>query len=225
MAKFKQKIKARVLRKQGKSIKEIAKLLLVSPSSVSDWCTDIKLTIDQITELERRARDPFYGRRLSYSLAQQAKRLEKTQKLFKEGVMEIGNLSRRELFLTGVALYWAEGFKKDSQAGLASLDPNMIRFYIKWLKECFGYKIDDLSIRVTLNVSHKERIDEIQDYWSKIIGIPTKCFQKPFYQNFVWKKVYENPNEYYGVLRVKVRKSTDFLRKIYGYIEGLRLNT
>jgi transcriptional regulator with XRE-family HTH domain len=222
MSKFKEKIKSRVLRGQGISIKEIAKKLNVSSSSVSDWCRDIVLSEDQIKTLEQHSRDPFYGKRLSNSLRQRQARIEKTDKLIKEGVSEIGSINKRELFLIGVALYWAEGFKKDSQAGLASMDPDMINLFIGWLKECFGYTLDNISARVTVNISHKHRIKEIENYWSEVTGIPVEKFQKPFYQKFVWKKVYENQNEYHGVLRIKVRKSTDFLRKITGYIQGLR---
>lgn len=223
MAKTKLKIKAIKLRKKGESIKKIAKLLSVSPGSVSNWCRDVKLTPEQIKMLEENARDPNYGRRLSYSLKQQAERIEKTNRLYKEGIEEVGTLSKRELFLTGVALYWGEGFKKDSQVGLASLSPDIIKFYLKWLKDCFGYNLEDLIVRVTLNISHKHRIDEITQYWSIITGLPLNNFRKPFYQKVAWKKVYEKPNEYYGVLRIKVRKSTDFLRKINGYIKGLSL--
>lgn len=225
MAKPKEKLEARKLRKQGESIKVIAKKLKVSPSSVSYWCRDVKLSPTQIKELERRARDPNYGRRLEYALEQQRKRLKKVKTLKKQGIREIGNLTKRELFLVGAALYWAEGFKKDSQAGFASSDPNMIKLFLKWLNVCCGYKPQDLILRATVNISHQHRIDEIQDYWSKSTGIPSNQFRKPFYQKVKWKKVYENPNEYFGVLRVKVRKSTDFLRKIHGWIEGLRLNT
>jgi len=49
-------------------------------------------------------------------------------------------------------------------------------------------------------------------------------FQKPFYQKVKWQKKYDHPENYHGVLRIRVRKSTDFLRKIRGYINGLSLS-
>ena len=222
MAKSKEKIEARKLRRNGESIKVIARKLNVSPSSVSCWCKNIKLSSIQIRELEKRSNDPNYGKRLEYSLKQQNKRLRKIERLKKQGIKEIGNLTKRELFLTGVALYWAEGFKKDSQAGFASSDPKMIIFFLKWLNKCCGYKTKDLILRVTANTSHEYRINEIQNYWAKITDTQEACFQKPYFQKVKWKKIYENPNDYYGVLRIRVRKSTDFLRKIYGWIDGLR---
>ena len=225
MSKSVQKIEARKLRSQGKSIKKIARKLHVSVSSVSSWCKDVELTATQKAILEKNARNPYYGGRGVYLKKLKRKTDSKIKRLKKTGARQIGKLSKRELFLVGAALYWAEGFKKDTQAGLASLDPDMIKLFKKWLKDCFGYQNFDLIFRVTANISHKHRIGEIEKYWSLILEVPLNQFQKPFFQNVKWKKTYENPNEYYGVLRVKVRKSKDFLRTIYGFIDGLKMNT
>jgi transcriptional regulator with XRE-family HTH domain len=225
MSKSIQKVEVLRLRSEGKSIKKIANQVGVSVGSVSTWCRDVELSPDQKKMLEINARNPYYAGRGIYLRKLKRQTDSKVKRLKTIGTKEIGKMSRRELFLTGATLYWAEGFKKDSQAGLGSLDPDMIKFYIKWLKVCFGYQNKDLVFRVTANISHKYRIREIEIYWSKLLDVPLSQFQKPFFQNVKWKKTYENPNEYFGVLRVKVRKSKDFLRKIYGFIEGLKLNS
>lgn len=225
MSKFTEKIQARERRSQGESIKQIAKELKVSTSSVSLWVRDIILTYEQYKVLENHKMDPFYGRRLAYINKVKKQTNKKVEKLRKQGIQEVGILSKRELFLVGASLYWSEGFKKDSQVGFANSDPSMIKLFLKWLYECFDYNVEDLIPRVTVNISHKNRISDIEKYWSNIAGIPLRNFKKPFFQNFVWKKTYENPNEYFGLLRIRVKKSKDFLRKIHGYIEGLRLQS
>lgn len=225
MAKSKLKIKARKLRSQGESIKVIAKNLGVSSSTVSLWCRNIKLSPEQIAELERRAHDPRYGKRLENSLRQQQLRLKRTKKLFNEGTKEIGKLTNRELFIAGSALYWAEGFKSDNLAGFCNSDPDMVKFFLAWLKRCFGYKDEDLRLRVGLNESFRNKTGKIENFWSDLTGIPKSQFQKPFYQKVKWQKQYEHPENYHGVLRIRVRKSTDFLRKIKGFIEGLKINS
>lgn len=220
VAKSKEKLLARKYRKQGKSIKFIASRLSVSPSTASVWCKDIELTQDQINQLEKQARDPMYGRRLLNVRKQQKARLMKIEQLRNMGIKEIGRMNKRELFLFGVALYWSEGFKKDNQVGFANSNPDMIKIFIKWLVDCCGIDPDNLTYRVTINRSHQHRVGEIHKYWIDVCMAQETQFQKPFYQNVVWKKQYENPNDYYGVLRVRVRKSTDFLRRIHGWIEG-----
>ena len=71
----------------------------------------------------------------------------------------------------------------------------------------------------------KKKTKDIEKYWSKLTEIPISQFQKPFYQKVKWQKIYEHPENYHGVLRIRVKRSTDFLRKIKGYIEGFKLNT
>ncbi len=224
MAKSEKKIQARELRRNGQSIKSIARELEVSHGSVSLWCRDIVLTDEQIAALESNTRDPRYGKRLQNSLKQQGIRIEKTERLKNEGILEVGELSKRELLLVGIALYWAEGYKKDSQVGLGSSDPKMMQLYVKWLQDCFGYSVNDLMFRVSVNESHEYRIDEIINFWVGLFGIDKTNFQKSFYQKVKWQKIYEHPEDYFGVLRIRVRKSSDFLRKIHGYIAGLKEN-
>lgn len=224
MTKLNLQFKAKELRKSGMSIKGIAKELHVSPASTSKWCKDIMLTEEQLKELSRQAKDPFFGKRGKYLNDLKQKTIKKTEKLHLQGINEVGLISKRELFLAGVALYWAEGFKKDSRAGFASSDPAMIKLFIKWLMVCCGYTLKDLKFRVTANISHKYRISEIQDYWQEVTEAKTVDFQKPFFQNVVWQRTYSNPENYYGVLRIRILKSTDFLRKIKGWIHGLGTN-
>ena len=224
MSKSVQKLEAIRLRLTGKSIKKIAKQLKVSVSSASSWCRDVELSLSQKMILETNARNPYYAGRGIYLRRLKKRTNSKIKRLQKIGIKKVGTLNKRELFLTGAALYWAEGFKKDTQAGFGSLDPAMIKFFKKWLKDCFGYQNRDLIFRVTANISHKRRIKVIEKYWSGALGVPLNQFQKPFFQNVKWKKTYENLDEYYGVLRIKVRKSKDFLREIHGFIEGLKVN-
>lgn len=224
MAKSELKFEARKLRSEGESIKQIAKKLAVAPSTISNWCKDVKLSDLQIRELERRAHDPHYGKRLENNLRQQKERLEKTEKLLNEGIKEIGRLTNRELLIVGIALYWAEGFKCDNLAGFCNSDPDMVKLFIRWLEDCFGYSKEDLRLRVGANESFRNEIEIIEGYWSNLTKISRNQFQKPFYQKVKWQKQYDHPENYHGVLRIRVKKSTDFLRKIRGFIEGLKLN-
>lgn len=225
MAKSKEKIQARLLRKNGLSIKEVAKKLNVSPGSVSVWCKDILLTQAQIKVLEKNMRDPHYGRRALYLQKIKNETEEKINLLKKQGIKEIGKLTEREFFITGASLYWAEGFKRDKQMGFSNMDPKMIIFFISWLKKCLMVKDNEINLRVTVNQTYVKKIHEVEDYWSKVTNIPLSNFQKATIQKTKWKKVYENKDQYYGVLRIRVRKSLGILRKMLGWIEGLYLNS
>lgn len=222
MAKSILKLQAQKLRSKGKSLNEIARILKISKSTASLWCKNVILTSEQTETLKNQARDPHYGNRLLNIQKQRTKRLSRINECYLEGISRIGTITDRELFVAGAALYWAEGFKKDNQVGFANTDPNMINFFLKWLFRCFGYSTEDITIRIAANISHKDRITDIEQFWVKTTGIPTQNFKKPFFQNVAWKKHYTHPENYYGVARIRVRKSTDFLRTIHGFIEGMK---
>lgn len=224
MAKSKLRLRARRLRQRGLSIKSIASRLIVSSSTVSLWCRDVKLDEKQIERLQKQARDPYYGKRLNHIRAQQQLREEKIERFLKEGIADVGKLNTKELFFAGICLYWAEGFKKDNLAGFSNSDPAMVQIFILWLEKCCDVGKNRLKLRVGLNEQYKDKVNNIEHYWSKVLKIPDKQFQKPFFQKVQWKKIYEHPEDYHGVLRIRVSKSTDLLRKIHGWIEGLKQN-
>jgi hypothetical protein len=161
--------------------------------------------------------------RKKYQTERTKARLEHENSLFSDGVKEVGKLSKRELFLVGVALYWAEGFKHKSESalGLATMDVNMAIIYIRWLKECLGIENDRLRLRVTANIHYSEKIRVMEKFWSDSLGVGLDQFVKPFFQKTIQKKVYANSNRYFGVIRIRAIKSLDFLRKMRGWTVGL----
>lgn len=224
MAKSLLKLEARKLRTQGLGIKTIAHQLKVSSSTVSIWSKDILLSPDQIATLERNSKDPLYGKRLEYSLKQRSAKEEKIKKIELEALNTIGKLSSREKLIVGIALYWAEGFKKDNLAGFANTDPEMVKFILSWIIQSLNIPTEQIKLRIGLNESHISRIQEVETYWSNVTGIPLSQFQKPFFQKVAWKKSYEHPEDYFGTIRIRIAKSTDLLRLIKGCIRAISVS-
>jgi hypothetical protein len=210
-----------MLRSKGNSYKWIASKLGISSSTVSLWCADIKLSKELLELLEKRAHDPMYGQRWSY--IQKIKRDKETRinESINTGMRLVGDLSIREKLLVGIALYWAEGFKKDEMVGFSNSDPLMIQFMLRWLVNSLKVDASRIRLRVVINVSHVYRTDRIVDYWSKLTKIPLTQFYKPTLQKHIQKKIYPNEDSYYGVLRIRVLKSTNLLREIMGMIKAL----
>ncbi|MDP2362297.1 MAG: helix-turn-helix domain-containing protein [Ignavibacteria bacterium] len=217
MAKSKEKNKALKLRQKGKSIKEIAKELKIAKSTVSLWCRDIELTSEQIQKLHKQMKAGAYkGARIQYQ-----RRLRKTKEFEKQGINEIGELSDRDFLLSGLGLYWGEGAKKRRWVKVNNSDPEIIKFILEWFRRILKVKPDRFTLRVSINKIHKDRIEELEEYWSKITGIPRKQFGTTTLIKVKNKKVYENFSTYYGTLTIEVRKSAELYYQIMGLIEGL----
>jgi predicted transcriptional regulator len=221
MAKFKEKIEARKLRKDGLSIWEIAQKLKISKSTVSYWCRDIQLTEIQIQKLFKKQLSASYIGRIKALEKKRAIRLASIETLKQEGISEIGKLKKREFFLAGLGVYWGEGYKSLTTAAVVSSNPKIILFMIKWFRETCGVSPKDFILRVGLNEAFSDRIKKIERHWSIITGISNRQFTKTTLIKTKIKKVYSNPDEYFGTLRISIRRSSRLQRKILGWLEGL----
>lgn len=216
------KEKARALRLKGYSLNQIYLKMQVPKTTIRTWIFDIKLTEQQRNVLKERTHKALQEGRIRTQKKQKQERIKKEEELFLNGIKEIGRLNKRELLIAGVALYWAEGFKNkhEHRLGFCNSDPSMIKFYIKFLNN-LGVEREKLVVRVSANQNYKNKIKEIQEHWSEVIGIPQDQFVKPFFQKTNWKKEYENDN-YFGVLRIHVKDSLEMLLKMRGWIQALK---
>ena len=149
-------------------------------------------------------------------------KFDNEKKLLQKALSKVGNLSDRDFFIAGTALYWGEGFKNkhEHRLGFCNSDPDMINFYIKFLNS-LGVDKSSLVVRVSVNQNYENKINEIEEFWTEAIGISSCQFVKPFFQKINWKKKYDNGN-YYGVLRVHVKDSLDLLLRMRGWIQALK---
>jgi hypothetical protein len=217
------KKKSVLLRKDGKSFRDISKTLEIPLSTVFLWTKKIELSESQKQKLKEKSLKILQRSRIK---AQKVKR-ENYEKIVNQNLLlgekTIGkDLSKRELTLICSALYWAEGFKKDNRLGFANSDPKMIKMFLFWLINELGVPKERIRLRVGINISFIEKIKKIERYWSETTGIPLGQFQKPFYQQSKLKKIYPNIDGYYGVLRIRAIGQNECFRKILGMVTGLR---
>lgn len=214
---------ARILRGQGWSIRQIAKHLKISTSTSSIWCEDIELLPEQRSALDSRGVHAKLLR--EFARQRHTDKLSRHNQIHNQAKKEIKSLSNNELFLIGLALYWAEGFKniKEHRVGFCNSDPRMIELIMCWFRYSLKIPDNDFTLRVEFNISHKDRKDEIEDHWSKITDIPLSQFNSPYLQKTNQIKNYSDRGIYYGLLRIRIRRSSELLVQLRGWIEGLSL--
>lgn len=221
MAKFNERNKARERRRHGISIKSIAKELNVSPGSVCVWCRDIILSEDQIKNLKESSKKGGYKGRMIGNETNRFKKELIVAKYQELGRREIKKISKRDLLLAGIGLYAGEGFKYSSQVGFCNSDPYIIIFIIRWFREACGVTDDRFRFTIGINQSHKYRINEVKKYWETILKMPETSFTKVSYKKVISKKVYDNPEKHFGTLTIHVRKSSELMYQILGWINAL----
>jgi predicted transcriptional regulator len=221
MAKYKKRIIARRMRSEGESVRVIAKGLDVSKSTVSIWVRDIILSVDQMEKLlQRRIKGGELGR-IKGSLVQKRRRIELQEKMKKEGIKRFKDFSEREFFVSGLAIYWAEGSKKTREVAMINSDPRMIKFMINWFRHFFNIDDNRISARVGINLIHKDRESVVKKYWSDVTGVPIHQFRNTNFKKTANLKIYDNFNQHFGTLTVKILKPKEVYYKIMGLIGGM----
>jgi len=213
------------LRKKGLSYSEILKKISVPKSTLAFWLKDIKLEPNQS--------DLLLKRRSETAKANIEKRLLRTEleieNLKNISATAIKDVSKRELWLMGIMLYWRERMSNedmhDIKNGLkfSSGDPILIKFFMKWLID-IG-KIDDRDLLFDIFIKKpktKSNVDNAVKYWSGVTGL----LRSRFIHNYSMKsnkakKGASNISDN-GFLRIRVSGSTMLARQISGWIRGIQ---
>lgn len=233
-----QKDKAIDLRKQGLSYSDIQKRTKVPKSTLSLWLRGVELDESQKTRLE--------NRRLETAKTNARKRMSRISEMIEEikisSAQDIKEISKRELWLMGIILYWRErassGNETDIWNGVrfTSSDPYLLKFFIKWLHEAGGIKDEEIKFDIFISEDKKaslESIKEVVRYWSKILEFPKENFLNHIYFQKKYSRKRTQPgqkkrktnipkNSQFGILRVRVRGSSMLARQIAGWIKGIR---
>lgn len=218
MAKPEARIQAVELRKEGMSISSISSVLHVSKNSVSRWCRDVVLLPMQLEALKAQS---GVGRLIGAELNRRKKE-EKLHAAKEFGDKLFSVLSKEALFHVGLGIYWGEGSKGYNRVSFINSDPEMVLFMYHWFRTCFALQEEDFTFRVSINKMHEGRNEQILEYWARTLDVSVQRFKKTSFIKTVQRKKYDNSDQYYGMLTIRVRRSSDLLYTITGLIHGLK---
>lgn len=183
--------KIKSLRQKGYSLPEIKKEVNASHGSVFRHIQGIKIL-------------PEYWKEWHGKQGGSIKRMKNREKLAKEKAEKtIFSLTDKEKIIFLTALYWGEGSKGDF--GLSNSDPDLIKVFVRGLKELFN--INNNRLRVSIRIYKDLDKNKCLKFWSNIIGIPI--------EKFVSVNVLEgkkNGKLIYGMCRVRITKGADVLK-------------
>ncbi len=163
------------MRRQGISIIKIAAQLNVAKSSVSTWVRDISLTEEQISALAESKVQ--YGIHNKGSQTNRKKHLE-----LRKAYQEIGRAKAREmrpLHMAGCMLYWAEGAKRRN-IYFANSDSNMIRFFMRFLREEMNVADSEIVIYIHCHTSDPTEIAALEEYWTSVSNLQRSNLRKTY---------------------------------------------
>ena len=221
--KIKERKTAIELRRKGFTYSEILKRVPVAKSTLSLWLQEVHLAKKQYQRLTDKKR----AAQLRGGAVRHAQRLFTIDTILKKSRIEVRTLNKRELWLIGLSLYWAEGSKEKMYTGASGIDfsntdPKMIRLFVKWLINCCNISMQRIYAHIYIHEYQRRNAGEAVKYWSNTSGLAISQITGVYFKRHNPKSNRHNYNKkYYGTLRVRVKSSSELLRKIQGWVEGV----
>lgn len=215
------------LRNSGYSYSEIQKYIPVSRATLSRWLSKISLSDEQKERLKVKMKQSISRAHVK----NREKRIQKTKFIEEKAQLEIKHIGKNELLLIGTILYWAEGARQkeyDVSQGIcfSNSDPLMIKLFVYFIRQCFGATSESIDFDIYIHEGHnnKEAKDRIITYWANVTGFSKGKFDKIYFKKDkpLGNRKKKDQN-YFGLIRVKIKKSTDLNRKINGWIKGISI--
>lgn len=168
--------KAKSYRKLGYSIKEVAILFKISPSTASRWLREINLDSQAIARLNKRK---IYGQEKSRKILI-AKATVINEQIARKARFSLNKIpSSKELSkLFCALLFWCEGSKSNNSLKFTNSDPQLIKLFLKLLRA--GYTIDEKKFRALMHLHQYHNETRQRHFWQEITGIPKEQFNRSY---------------------------------------------
>ena len=221
-----EKQKAIKLRKQGKSYSQIREQLNIPKSTLSFWLCDLKISKEAQNTIHSRAYKKSTEALIKRNKQQTVLAKERADAIRKTSRKEVSELMKNNLFVSGISLYWAEGYKKGANGSrwkcvdFANSDPEMILVMMKFFRKICNIPIGKIRAQV---IAHENvDIESAVKYWSKHTGISIDRFIKTTLpKQRISKNKRKNSNLTHGTLHIRIN-DVGFFFRIIGWIDGLK---
>ena len=196
-------------------MREIARIVGVSVSSISLWVRDVPLTAEQEAVLA--ARDPVRnGQRRG--TVNNSRRCRATREAAQEHGRELAR-RRDPLHVQGCMLYWAEGSKRRNSVTFTNSDAEMVLVFLHFLRTCYAVADDRVSLSVNCFLENGLSVEAIQEWWLERLALPASCLRTPAVNRIsAASKRLKGHILPYGTARLVVH-STFVVQSIYGAIQ------
>ncbi|MEI7917810.1 MAG: helix-turn-helix domain-containing protein [Candidatus Saccharibacteria bacterium] len=214
-----EKQRAVELRADGMSYSLISSQLGVNKSTLSNWLKDLPYTPNEQVLSRIKHGQGVHG------LRRRQIRIDEISELKSQGIAEVGEVSKRDLWMIGLGLWIGEGSKTMEQIRLVNSDPRVVSLFIDWLREICELQDENITIAMHLYPDSDELLS--MEYWMNITKLPKEQFRKTQIDRRLDKKIQKLGKTPHGTLHITVasnnnpEKGVRLYRRMMGWISGV----
>jgi hypothetical protein len=214
------KQKAIYYRNKGYSYNMISQRLEVSKSTLSDWLKELPYH-PNAKVIKRIKEGPAKSGQIRHN--QKVANILKMKRFARK---ELGELTKRDLWLLGIGLYLGEGSKSSNGTiRVINSNPDIVVLAIKWFKDICGLTIKNFNL--ALHLYPDNNIKKSIDFWSKITGIPKDQFGKTQIDIRIKKSIIRKNKLPNGTAHLTIKSNGNpkfgvtLQRRILGWLEAV----
>ena len=215
-----ERVEAISLRRDGATYSALQQRFGIAKSTLWRWLKAeglVETEPQRLTELKRRAQQKG-------AAAVRAQYVARTRAIVEAARQEVDALSRRDLWLLGVALYWAEGTKQKphnvaQRVAFANSDPRMACLFMKWLRDVCLIPVRQLTFEIFIHESAD--CEAARRFWASTLQLPSERFILRLKRHRLSPHRRNIGAAYVGLVRMTVARSAALNRRIAGWIEGI----
>ena len=185
---------------------------------MSTWLKEIEYVPNKIVK-ERIKKGPAKSGMLRHNI-----RVRETREIKEAAQVELGKISKRDLWMLGLGLYLGEGTKLYETIRIINSDPAIAKLAIRWFRDIC--KLDVSNITVAIHLYPDNAVEESLNYWSKELDIPLKQFRKTQIDKRIDKSEKKKRKLPYGTAHISVSSNGNpnfgvkLHRRIMGWLES-----
>ena len=162
---------ARRLRREGRSLGEIAAKLGPPKNTLTLWVREIELTPEQRGRLHKREVGWTERHRVLAGETNRQARLDRITVAKMQATVFLDALDDQRLVnqIAAAMLYLGEGAKGEGAFGFANSNPQIIRYWLHVLRASF--LIDESKFRIQISSRADQNLEELMQYWTAVTGI------------------------------------------------------
>ena len=225
----KEKEQALKLRLSGKSYTEIQRVLGTPKSTLSGWLSNLQISENLRRKIMSRAREKSTAALIRRNKNQTLLALKRRSEVMETARRQIAVPSKENLWFMGLALYWAEGYKRaqtrngreltSHAVSLTNSDPGIVKLFLRFIREVC--QVPDGKIGADVRIYQHQNTAETVNFWSRLTKINKSKFGKVYYgvsKSSLGKRPYNRLP--FGTIQIRVN-STQLFHQIMGWIKGL----
>jgi hypothetical protein len=208
----------------------VIKLLLavwldIPKSTLSSWLKNIDLDSKSKEKINKHIKSTKIVKLIKRNKDRSKKTQENHKKNRLKSENEAKKFSNDPLFLTGLALYWGEGYKKGAEGSkwksidFANSDPEMIKLMIKFFFKFLPIQKSDIKVQL---MSHNTNDDAKNiAFWKKTTGLNDNNFLRVSHVISKSSQSKVKNKLKHGTIHLRINKVILFFRLI-GWIDFLK---